>query len=122
MNRAEKRLTCEPCEHRFSQHSTVARWPWCMAMGLDRRIELSDAGLDAGECPAGKWAGELTVRPNRGAVDEAERQRRRTLCAECAERDESRGGLHCNLCRVCGDREPWAHRRRCPVFKWGGMR
>ena len=49
----------------------------------------------------------------------AELEARRAACASCAERDESRGGLHCNLCRVCGDREPWKSRPRCPAFKWG---
>ena len=58
-------------------------------------------------------------RARRPRPDEAELQRRRAACAECPERREDGSQIKCRLCRVCGDREAWAVRRRCPASKWG---
>lgn len=46
-------------------------------------------------------------------------RRRRRICERCEHATRSGARVRCALCR-CG--EPWAKRRRCPVFKWGAAR
>ena len=107
-----RKYRVRPCALLLRGHATEAMCVGCKQSEDDPRLSGLLAAAEAG----GRTAEDVGRRRRR--MPSRAHYERRAVCATCDQRDESRGGLHCNLCRVCGDREPWRARSRCPVFKW----
>ncbi len=77
---------CHECPYRSTRHASVWSWPHCDFGGGD--LELSDAFMETGQCPAGYWAGltpvdlEAEAEQQAAAVVEREREQKTPVVQE----------------------------------------